>query len=74
MHEENLLGRGILDPAFEKRLLAEGVVFARFINHSNGKRSLQTTRRSLQETANNIQRSSRQQLRRSKHTAPVKAG
>lgn len=50
----NELGKGILDPAVESKLLAAGVIYARRVFHADGKFHLRTATTPINAIAANI--------------------
>jgi hypothetical protein len=58
----NELGKGILDPAVESKLLAAGVSYARRIFHPDGKFHLNTATTPINLIAANILKPSKQQI------------
>lgn len=50
----NELGKGILDPAVESRLLAAGVIYARRVFHPDGKQHLRTATTPIKPIAANV--------------------
>lgn len=82
-HPANLLGKNILDPSLETRILAEGCTFARIIDHGNGKTSVQgtvgapgevATRMFLDAAQRRRKYVKRPQIVKSDSAAPVQAG
>lgn len=50
----NELGKGILDPAVENKLLAAGVIYARRVTHPDGKFHLRTATTPINTIAANV--------------------
>jgi hypothetical protein len=58
----NELGKGILDPVVESKLLAAGVIYARRVFHADGKFHLRTATTPINAIAANILKPAKQQI------------